>query len=141
MSPKFKPFSERVWAKVDKRGDDECWRWNACGTTRGYGIMTMAGENFLAHRLIYELCVGAIPEGIFVLHRCDNRRCVNPAHLFLGTAQDNKGERNSHAKLTELAVISIRRAPGLGYEIAKQYGVTPTQISNIKRRKSWRHVA
>lgn len=154
-----KSFSARFWPKVDKRGPDECWPWMACRTGNGYGIMGIEGENFLAHRLMYELCVGLlllIPEDILVLHRCDNRRCVNPAHLFLGSPADNmadmwakgrnvigraKGERNSHAKLTEFAVVSIRRASGTHREIAAQYGVCRVTIGDIKRRKIWRHVA
>lgn len=91
-------MEERFWPKVAKRGPDECWEWTASRTPQGYGkIGRRKGESpAIASRVSWEMHNGPIPDGLHVLHRCDNPPCVNPAHLFLGTNADN--QRDMRAK-------------------------------------------
>ena len=153
----------RLWAKIDKRGPDECWEWQAKERVSGYGKLNRGGRGLgdvLAHRAVWEEIHGPIPQdgtwhGRVILHTCDNRLCCNPAHLRIGTQadnvrdMDNKGRRrwagphgatHHKAKLTDDDVRAIRRASGSYPEIAKQYGVSSKMIGFIKRGKSWRHV-
>lgn len=151
----------RFWKKVDKRGPDECWPWiGHIMPETGYGQVGIRYEIFLAHRASFVIDGGTVPEGLFVLHRCDNRACVNPEHLFTGTQLDNmrdmiqkgranhtknlKGEAVSNSKLTEDQVREIRRLnaeEGLGARrLAKRFGVSSTNITFILQRRAWAHV-
>lgn len=151
-------IGERFWSKVDIRGEDDCWEWTAY-LEDGYGKIRIAGKSVLAHRVAYELTKGPIPEGLCVCHRCDNRKCVNPRHLWLGTNADNvadreakgrnrlpdcKGEAHGNAKLTAEDVLRIRELyDDGGYtqkEIARLFGIARTQVSRIVNGHHWRHV-
>jgi hypothetical protein len=123
----------------------------------GYGYPRLRGVDVLAHRVFYESHVGAIPAGLFVLHRCDVRSCVNPDHLFIGTIRDNvrdavqkgrwadrRGERNGRSKLTAALVKEIRCALAAGETqtaLGPRYGVSQSLISDIALGIAWRHVA
>lgn len=163
-------FVERFWAKVSRRGPDECWPWLGSQMAGGYGQMKYKQRNRRSHVIAYEFVNGAVPEGLFVCHACDNPICCNPAHLWLGTAQDNstdmvrkgrnpkgdlhysrlqperlaRGERNNHAKLTAEQVMEIRSTYKRGVAstvvLAKQYGVSQASIWYIVKRRTWTHV-
>lgn len=104
----------RFWAKVDKRGPDECWPWLAACVKDGYGGLKVYGKTVQAHRFSWELAHGCkIPEGKLVQHSCDNPPCCNPKHLFLGTDKTNamdmvRKDRHGMIKLTSATVIKIR---------------------------------
>lgn len=148
------PLAERFWPKVDKRGPDECWVWNGRRNQRGYGKLRLDDRRYRgAHRISWFLAHGEWPD-LFVCHSCDNPPCVNPAHLWLGTNDDNiadrlakgrppgpaRGEANRTAKLTPVQVLEIRAAGGRGADLARRFGVTNTTISHIRLGKTWRHL-
>lgn len=125
-----------------------CLEWIGCKNERGYGRLFVDGRPRLTHRLAYQTWVGPIPAGLRVLHRCDNRACINPAHLFIGTVADNnkdmcekgrnaKGERHGKAKLTKEKVLEIR-ASAFGYRrLARKFSVSIYTIRDIKRGRAW----
>jgi hypothetical protein len=131
---------------------------------RGYGTLSVEGKNKLAHRQAYELVNGSIPEGMNVCHSCDNRPCVNPAHLWIGTQKDNmhdcsvkgrmKGRRQGYlpiekrallsAKLTPADILAIRRRAAAGesrQSLAIAFGVIRNNIYSIVNRVTWKHIA
>lgn len=144
-SPPHWTLQQRLDFFVDKSaGEGACWPWRAGINGYGYGNLTFEYRGYLAHRVAWEIANGVIPQGLFVCHRCDNPRCCNPAHLFLGTAADNnadmmakrrnrRGERHHNAKLTDAQVIAIRTDARSTKKIAAAYGVCATVVGNIKR--------
>ncbi len=145
---------ERFWTKVEKRGHGGCWIWTACRGEHGYGVFRLNYANVRAHRMSWALCNSSLAPSALVLHKCDNRACVNPAHLFLGTVQDNstdmvtkgrsaKGDRNARAKLTDSKVLEIRTKHARGApaaRLARSYGVSSTTVDRIVHRKIWTHL-
>ena len=152
---KTRPLTERFWEKVDIRGEDECWPWLASTGYSGYGQI-WEGKSFLrSHRVAWMLTYGPIPEGMCVLHHCDNPLCCNPTHLFLGTNADNTadmirkgrsaiGEKQGQSKLTAKQVREIRRRWDAGgikqRELANEYGVSRGAITGVIYRYNWKHV-
>jgi len=130
-----------------------CWIWRGAKIPRGYGHFGLNGGQIVAHRFSYQTYVGPICDGLFVLHRCDNRACVNPEHLFLGTNKDNmqdmlakgrgnkaRGEAVCNAKLTTAEVAMILKDDRSIKDIAAEYRVNSSTIHRIKKRQTWRHV-
>lgn len=152
--------TEKFWSRVNKNGptmpnmDTPCWEWIA-GRNYNYGILSVNKKTVRAHVYSYTLANGEFESGLCVLHRCDNRPCVRPDHLFLGTHADNvrdkvkkgrqaKGERAYATKLTACEVIEMRKIFAAGQvsqrALARQYGITPQSAYRVLRRLQWRHV-
>lgn len=157
------PLSVRLWSRVDLgAGPDGCWLWLGSTNVRGYGQIrrepegnALRGAKTTTHRAAWELTYGPIPDGLHVCHRCDTPRCVNPAHLWLGTHAENladmkakgraaRGERSSSARLNSKQVQVIKRLLAVGAcspkELSVLAGVTPGAIDAIKHEKTWRHI-
>jgi hypothetical protein len=149
-------FLLRFWARVDVRGVDECWLWKGPTGDKGYGQPRHRGKKFKAHRVSWMLHRGDIPEGLWVLHCCDeryepgditNRRCVNPAHLRLGTLIDNNrdteekgravrvfGETHGRCVVTSAQVASMLERKARGEKVPSIHRDFPhTSLSNVKK--------
>jgi hypothetical protein len=160
---KFKtiPIEQRIWQKIDIKSPNECWNWKSTKASNGYGLIWKNGANHLAHRTLYEIIYGPIPSvKLHVCHKCDNRLCCNPNHLFLGTALDNvhdmiskgredhtkncRGEDSGMSILTSEQVVEIRHLYNTTihnqYELGRIFGVTNSAIWRIIHNKNWRHL-
>lgn len=163
-----KDRNEIFWSRVNRLDDNACWEWIGYMNTNGYGEFTVNRVKLSPHRLSYEIAYGDIPKGMFVCHHCDNPKCCNPEHLFIGTSKDNmidaarKGrtsrgdnhymrmfpekvmrhEKNGSHKLTEEQVSEIREMYDSGdvrlRPIAKKYDISHVQVSNIVNRRQWK---
>lgn len=152
----------RFWSRVRFRKGNECWEWTGSRGGVGYGnIRCRDGMPRSAHRISYEVFHGPIPPGMFVCHHCDNRRCVNPSHLFLGTPKDNvadmlskgrgrfpgpkrqaRGVRHGRHKLSPAQVEEIRKryaAGGVTQEaLGREYGVSGAHVCGIVKGRFWK---
>jgi len=154
--------AETFWAKVSANKKSGCWEWQGTCNSTGYGIVAWGGNNYTAHRVAAWLSGLVESKGApknkrdtdHVLHKCDNRKCCNPEHFFLGSYGDNqkdaynkkrkvqpKGEAHPNAKLTAIEVKRIRRLYRNGYpqtKLAEQYGVSQRAISLIVRGETYK---
>ena len=146
----MKSVQKVFWYKIEKTKD--CWNWTGRLDKDGYGISSRGGKTIKAHRYSWVLHFGEIKKEHWVLHKCDNRRCVNPRHLFLGDSRINindmmskgrslRGSRNHQSKLTESQVRKIRALAGkeIQSKIARRFGVTQSMISKIILKSKWIH--
>lgn len=159
-------FVARFWSNITKTASG-CWIWRGTITGRGYGSVKYGVKTHSTHRMAYSLINGTIPDGMQVCHKCDIPACINPEHLFLGTASDNQqdsvrkgrkpsiiGEKNpmygvqgeahpSH-KLTADEVREMRLLYATGEftqkELAKRFRTTQINVSVITLRKTWNHI-
>lgn len=149
----------RFWEKVDRGEPDECWEWQSVKQEEGgYGRFRVRGSYVNSHRFAYKMEKGEIGDHL-VLHKCDNRECVNPRHLELGDQSenmkqaynrgridlpDNSGENNGNAKLTDSDVAEIKRlmltTSMSDEEIAERYPVSVVSIKGIRAGRTWTHV-
>ena len=141
-------FSEKT-----RRAESGCLEWIGAINSSGYGSVWIAGRSINAARAAYFVAYGEIPAGLHVLHHCDNRKCVEPTHLYVGTNKQNNedkvrrdrargavGERNCKAKLTPAIVATIRASKRGESELARQYSVHRSTIRRIRIRQGWRHL-
>jgi HNH endonuclease len=160
-----KPFNVRSGVKEcsmkckllnRSKKEGNCLIWTRAPNSSKYGRFNQNRKNYSPHRASYETFNGEIPNGYLVLHKCDNPRCINPKHLFLGTHKENthdmmkkdrmanfKGENNSKAILTENQVLEIRKLHSKGMktkEIANLYNVKYYTCLDVVNRRNWRHI-
>ena len=158
MARPIRDPEKRFWEKIKVGNKDDCWEWQASKMSYGYGQFGIsAGRVILAHRYSWMLHFGSIPNGLFVLHHCDNPACVNPNHLFIGTQKDNlhdmirkgraknppmpMGDSNPNAKLSRHDVKDIlnyfERGLATSRELRKLYDISKTTFYKISGRKHW----
>jgi hypothetical protein len=138
------------------RSNGDCREYVGYCGKNGYCYVKIDGKNFLAHRLAYFLKHGNIPKGLHVLHKCDNRVCCEPEHLFVGTALDNmldkkskgrqaRGKTHGMQRISESSIRIIRDVYFDGFvsqrKIAEIYGVSQAAIYHIIKRKNWKHIS
>ena len=145
---------ERFWSKVEIKRPDECWNRTASKNHKGYGQFSKGTgvsdrKIVRSHRYAYESQSGEIPDGMLVCHTCDNPGCCNPAHLFLGTDQDNvkdmikkgrRGRARRHHRLTEQQAMQIKASEEPGFKLAAEFGVSDTTVSAIRKGHRWKEL-
>jgi len=146
--------AQRLLRGLKRDNKTGCLEWQRSCINQGYGEFYANGSRISTHRFAWQLANGPIPDGLFVLHECDNRKCCEISHLFLGDHDANMadmvkkgrqpiGSKNPKAKLTETDIPVIRAKLNNGFtrkHVAKEYGLTPEAIGNIARGDAWRHV-
>jgi hypothetical protein len=153
----FKPTSDLDLLKAtlfnrSRLSESGCWIWVGSRGPNGYGMMSRNSKTVRVHRVSCEAYHGPIPDGMSVLHSCDNPSCINPDHLRVGTHQENvaereernrrdvKGEQIGTSKLTSREVLEIKASVLSGVELARKYEVSTSTISLIRTGRSWVHL-
>lgn len=142
-SDKFVDLPKRFWDKVDK-STEGCWNWLSCTDAGGYAEFFWHGRATKASRLIFAWANGGVPNGLFVLHTCDNRRCVNPGHLYAGTHRDNMNDMAARTAARKLSPDQVQEIlyqyDVLGktqVELGMQYQVDHVAIGQLLRGQTW----
>ena len=152
-------LEERFWTLVDKKSDDECWHWKGQVQKNGYGRISLGAKSLGydgAHRVSWKIFNKKdIPDGMYIMHKCDNPSCVNPHHLSIGTPKENtqdmiakgrkrvvspKGEGNGKSLLNEEKVRLIRSSSLSHTAIAMQLGVSPNCVRGVRIGRTWTHI-
>jgi len=144
---------DRFMSKVSPEPNSGCWLWDSHIQPNGYGQFRLEGRTQYAHRAAYAIFVEEISDGLNVLHKCDNRCCVNPSHLWAGTQSDNlddmvaknrhpdrKGEKAIKVVLTDKEIPLIRSAIGSAREVGERFGVSGSTVWAIRNGKTWKHI-
>lgn len=146
----------RFWTKVAITTTDQCWEWKASKRPLGYGQFRYIGSKYKhAHWVAHELIKGPVPADKMVLHSCDNRGCVNPGHLRIGTAKDNrqdtilrnrhnaaKGEQHHKSRLSLVAAKEIKKLLSEGVkpmDISRQFNIGHSSVYQIRDGVLWKH--
>lgn len=161
---RIKSLEERLWEKVDKTPglgpNGDCWEWRGFVHPTGYGQMARdaSGRNINTNRAAYLVTKGDIPDGLWILHTCDNRLCCNPDHLWAGTPKENthdmiakgrrrgpsevaRGEDITLSKLTEEMVRAMRAEPPMTFKaLGEKYGVSAGTANKVILRQTWKHI-
>lgn len=139
------------WKKVEKTGDDDCWKWTGSTDKDGYPLLSFRRKQFRAARIAAIISCGSIKNDQQACHRCGNLWCCNPGHIYAGSPTENSADKVMHgthkmgedihcAKLTAADVRAIRLADGSNSSIGKKFGVSASNICQIKNFKTWKHV-
>jgi predicted XRE-type DNA-binding protein len=135
------------WSKVNKNGENGCWLWMGTMERAGYGSIEIIGKRNRTHRHAYIITYGKIEGDLLVCHKCDNRKCVRPDHLFLGTHKDNSQDAAKKLRLARkltrdnvVQIVQLVRKGGQHREVAKLLKVSKSLITSIMSGKIWSHV-
>ena len=148
----MKNIKDRFEEKFIANPDNGCWEWQFFKNKKGYGMFQLSKyKATLAHRTAYKLYVGEFDDSLCVLHKCDNPKCVNPEHLFLGTREDNNKDRNlkgregdrsgiknGRAKLTPELVSWVKESEQKISHIAFSLGIGRSTVNHIKKGRNWK---
>lgn len=151
LSAERRPTIREAFASKYEVDENGCHIWTGILGWDGYGILAYGKKNYRANRLALELAGHVLPPGSFACHTCDNPRCVNPEHLYVGTPQSNmrdakargrvrRGETSASAKLTAEAVIEIRQSSLTHEKLAEKFNVSRAAVSLASSRRTWRHL-